>query len=723
MQNCRTHILTMEQLAERRRKDSPWRAAHVLAGVVVCLSSNGRAAVFPRTIEPQITEVRHTPDQPRGGELVRITARYAGPVAAQRVTLQYQLVDPGKYVALQDAEYRTNWVSVAMNGESKNGDALAGDRIYSAEIPGELQIHRRLVRYRITAVDVDGHGAMAPSADDSQPNFAYFAYNGVPGWKGAIDPRSSDPRKREPIQFSPEMMRCVQAYHLVAKSTAVESATWYDRSEGKEYKYTGTLVADGKVYDHVRFRARGGVWRHAMGKNMWKIEFERGHYLQARDDYGRPYRTRWSKLNLRSCIQQGDYGHRGEQGMFEAVGFKLFNLAGIEAPHTHWVQLRIIDEAAESPPNQYRGDFWGLYLAIENEDGQFLKEHELPDGNLYKMMGVGELSHHGTNAVTDGSDVRQFMMAYQRGNQSDDWWRNNVDLPRYYSYRSIIEAIHHYDVDAGKNYDYYFNPTTGKWIVIPWDIDLTWADNMFGNGNEPFKRPVLSRPAFNLEYQNRLREIRDLLFNTDQTGRLIDEYAAFISDSTGQPSFVDADRAKWDYHPIMISGYVLREKAGHGLFYQASASRDFAGMKQLMKNYANKRSASIDRGLLNDSNIPPTPRITPKDAPRIPVGGLTFHAEISPGITRVVGSKWRLGEITEPKMPAYKPGEPNRYEITPVWESDEFTSFRSEVTIPATTVKVDHAYRVRVRAKDSAGRWSHWSEPVEFTAGNGQPGQ
>src|SRR5438128_2676405 len=100
--------------------------------------------------------------------------------------------------------------------------------------------------------------------------------------------------------------------------------------------------------------------------------------------------------------------------------------------------------------------------------------------------------------IMGGSDVRQFMRAYQRGNQPDSWWRNNVDLPRYYSYRAILEAIHHYDLDAGKNYDYYFNPNTGKWIVIPWDIDLTWADNMYGGGNEPFKRPVLSRPAFNV---------------------------------------------------------------------------------------------------------------------------------------------------------------------------------------------------------------------------------
>ena len=37
--------------------------------------------------------------------------------------------------------------------------------------------------------------------------------------------------------------------------------------------------------------------------------------------------------------------------------------------------------------DQYSGDFQGLYLAVEQPDGQLLEEHGLPDGNLYKMEG------------------------------------------------------------------------------------------------------------------------------------------------------------------------------------------------------------------------------------------------------------------------------------------------------------------------------------------------
>jgi hypothetical protein len=666
----------------------------------------------------KIEAVSHRPAQPISGATVRISAKV--PIGATRVSLEYQLVDPGKYIDLKDAAFKTNWVSLAMNKDAKSDVTIAGASIYTVDLPAALQLHRRLVRYRISALDANGASITAPDSDDTQPNFAYFVYDGIPGWKAAIDPNSADPRMRRVTYFETNVMRSVQAYHLLSKASSVENATWREQSGGKEYKYTGTLVFDGQVYDHVRFRARGGVWRYAMGKNMWKFDFNKGHPLQARDDYGHPYRVNWSKLNLRACIQQGDYGHRGEQGMFESVGFRLFRLADVPAPNTHWIQLRIIDEAEENPANQYKGDFWGLYLAIENEDGRFLQEHGLPDGNLYKMeFGTGSLSNHGAGAVTNKSDLDRFISSYSTARPPAAWWRTNLDLPGYYSYRSILECIHHYDVADGKNYDYYLNPKTGRWSVIPWDIDLTWADHMYGGGQEPFKIRVLSHPGFRVEYQNRLREIRDLLFNPDQTGNLIDECAAIIAGPAGGLSIVDADRAKWDYHPVMAMG----GKAGQGLFYQASPTHDFRGMAGLMKNYVKTRSAWVDATLLNDSKVPATPTLSEagSKSASLPVNHLIFHCSEYQGQSAFAAMKWRVGEISQGENDAEvlnsrssRPDNRRAYEITPVWESAESAVFQPEIVVPFGVVKIGHVYRARARMKDVSGRWSHWSEPVQF---------
>jgi len=155
-----------------------------------------------------------------------------------------------------------------------------------------------------------------------------------------------------------------------------------------------------------------------------------------------------------------------------------------------------------------------------------------------------------------------------RQTQSEAWWRTNFDLLSYYSYRAICECIHHYDTGRGRT-TMLSQPVDGRWQILPWDIDLTWADNMYGSGNDPFKHPTMSRSQFQVEFQNRLREIRDLLFNPEQTGRLIDEYASVIWDPGGRPSIVEADRRKWDYHPAMAMG----GKAGQGLFYEASPTK------------------------------------------------------------------------------------------------------------------------------------------------------
>ncbi|NIP97893.1 MAG: hypothetical protein GWO24_32480, partial [Akkermansiaceae bacterium] len=95
---------------------------------------------------------------------------------------------------------------------------------------------------------------------------------------------------------------------------------------------------------------------------------------------------------------------------------------------------------------------------------------------------------------------------------------------------------------------YYHNPETGKFEVHPWDLDLTFANNMYGDGNHDFKLKVAQNPAFNTDYQNRVREIIDLLFNRDEGYRLVDETVKFVW-TPGEPSLVGADRRQWDNHP------------------------------------------------------------------------------------------------------------------------------------------------------------------------------
>jgi hypothetical protein len=679
-------------------------------------------SVLSPVAPPQLRQVIHWPEAPRSGETVLVTVHATDPDGVAAVALEYQVVEPGAYIQLDDPAYETGWTSVPMRDDGTGGDGLPGDGVHSVRLPASLQVHRRLIRYRITATDGGGAPVRVPYADDPQPNFAYFVHDGIPSWSGAIQPSSTVPDRAVIRTYSPGIMGRLPAYHLITKRSSTEDCTWFSRYGGDNYLWLGTLVHDGKVYDHIRYRARGGVWRYAMGKNMWKFDFLKGHSLEARDDHGRKYETSWDKLNFSAVIQQGDYLHRGEQGLFEAAAFKLFNLAGVPAPWTSFCTFRIIDEAIQGGATQYDGDFWGLYLVIEQMDGRFLDEHGLPDGNLYKMEGgTGELNNQGPTGATDKSDLNAFLSTYEGSTPSDDWWRQNLDLETYYGYRAIVEAVHHYDIGYGKNYFYYLDPETDRWMALPWDLDLTWADNMFGDGNEPFKSRVLSRPAFSLEYRNRLREIRDLLYNSDQAHRLIDELAAMIDDPAGGLSIADADRARWDFAPVMADSSIVNlSKAGQGRFYQIVASRDFPGMVSRMKSYVVSRGQWIDTNIAVDAAIPRKPVVTATGPAGFPIDALTFRSSAfsdpqGDGTFRAM--KWRLAEVTPPGAPPFDPASPLLHEIEAAWESPELETFAADVTIPPSVVKIGGRYRVRVRMKDTTGRWSNWSDPVELTAG------
>jgi hypothetical protein len=654
--------------------------------------------------------VRHEPLQPRSGQAVRITVD-PGLSAASEPVLEYQVVTPGKYVAKADKRFERDWVAAAL--------VVTDGGAFTAELPATLQQNRNLIRYRIRSAQTKER--LLPPKDDAPGNFAYFVYDGVPAWRGAVNPKG-DGAAREVKTFSPSLLTNLAVYHLLAAAPAVEEVMWKPGGDGRHaYGHTGTFVYEGIVYDHVQFRARGGSWRHSMGKNMWKFNFNAGDRLAAKDFYGRPYASKWDKLNLGACIQQGDYQRRGEQGMFEALTFRLFNLAGADAPRTHWVHLRVVTDAEETPANQYRGDFWGLYLAVEEIDGDFLKEHGLPDGNVYKIEGFQpQPQHFAKGTPAKDNDAREFLAALLRGGGrgripslrgAESWWSDTVDLARYYGYRSVVEAVHHYDIGGGKNYFFYHNLTAKRWQVVPWDVDLTWGDHMFGDGREPFSG-ILSRNPFREAYQQRLAELRDLLLNPDQLGRLIDEHAAMIWNGDAKLSLADADRAKWDYHPIMSSGAVMSGKSDPGLFYFGKTANRFGVMPALMKDYVQRRQRHLDR-LLVGYTPSPAPQLTGPPEVALATGKLALAAKLADpaGAGKL---QWRLAEVTDSKSPAFQPKQPWRYEVEAVWQAETATEPRVE--IPLAGLAAGHTYRVRVRNALAQGPASRWSAPVEFVA-------
>ena len=177
------------------------------------------------------------------------------------------------------------------------------------------------------------------------------------------------------------------------------------------------------------------------------------------------------------------------------------------------------------------------------------------------------------------------------------------------------------------------------------------GDHMFGDGREPFSG-ILSRNPFREAYQQRLAELRDLLLNPDQLGRLIDEHAAMIWNGDAKLSLADADRAKWDYHPIMSSGAVMSGKSDPGLFYFGKTANRFGVMPALMKDYVQRRQRHLDR-LLVGYTPSPAPQLTGPPEVALATGELALAAKLADpaGAGKL---QWRLAEVTDSKSPAFQ---------------------------------------------------------------------
>ncbi len=729
--------------------DATWDAALIAGPVVDAKPTPGAVnSVYSTQPPPCLRQVEHSPRQPASNVPVTISVKVTSPIAIASVTLDYQLVNPGAYIRITDAEYLTQWTTLVMHDDGLNGDAVADDSVYSVQIPANLQTHRRLVRYRITASSSNGQTVRAPYSDDEVPNFAYFVYDGVPAWTGAYNPNGAAPDNTK-MTFDTTVMNSLPAYHLISRSKDVFDCQYNPNYYSRLYTFTGALVYDGEVYDHVWYRIKGAGSTYVVGKNKWKFNFPKGHAFQARDNYGKKYGERWDKLifSTGTCPwwqypHPGGTWDQGTDGMVlnEALGMRFFQLTGVPASNTNFVHFRVIDMPAESDPaNQYESDFWGLYIAIEQPDGRFLDERDLPDGNLYKMAGGdSHLLNQGPSDPVDLSDLNTFMSydtGYNKTNplQPFSWWESNCNLPLYYSYNAVSVGINNADRRPEWNCLYYRNPQTAQWAMLPWDLDLSFEYGPHYTDMEHW-RNVLNYEQAAIAYANRARELLDLLFNRDEGGRLVDEYAAFLNRSSGGHNFFEANRAMWEYHPRVINSGRQGRFFANNEYLAATKQRSFAGVVDYMKRYVAgeawpdgvwQPSADTFGGLLlkrqaEDAAIPFTPTLTYLGGANYPTNDLRFKtsAFADPQGAATFGAlMWRLGEVTDPQAPRYDPEDPGKYEVLPVWESPELTTFSDTIRIPASSLKVGHAYRARVRMRDNTGRWSHWSSPIQFVAG------
>lgn len=707
-------------------------------------------SVYSPVAAPLLAEVRHEPRQPRSQEPVALIVRVTNPTEVAAVRMRYQTVDPGAYVRRTDPAFETRWSELVARDDGTEGDAVSGDGLYTAVIPASLQVHRRLTRYQVVVEGVHGATISAPYADDEAPNFAFFTYDGVPAWQGANRPGAAG-NAGAVRSFPTNLFTTLPAYHLVANETDVVRSQWDGGYDG--VRMWGTLVYDGVVYDHIQFHNRGEASTYVSGKNKWRFHFRRARELAARDAYGQPYRETWDTLNLNPCSSPWAAVHRGMSGLDEGISFRVYQLLGLPSSHTHHVQFRVVDRAVEAPANdQYNGDAWGLYLAVEHPNGAFLDERGLADGNLYKLEGNPDLKHQGATQPADGSDWASFAAGSSSG-AAEAWWRSHLNLPAYYAFQAGNRVVGNVDLREGWNHYFYHAPDE-RWVPIPWDLDMQFIPKSHWSGTIA-QRVCLNVPALRNEYRQRAREILDLLLSDasdagGQIGQLIDEFADRVSPPEFPLTWVEFDQFLWNYHPRTPGDGSAGGQTNHrgnffrtpfddsrigGSWVRTLISGDFRGSVQYLKDYCTDTFTGATWRVNNgdqhgygyrflaseaaDLDIPATPVISSVGDATFRLHDLRFTASAfadPQGNDSSLAIQWRVAEIAAPGLDGYEPGTPRKYEVETVWESGSLPGATRTFRFPATRLRPGHTYRVRARDVDATGRAGHWSAPVQFVA-------
>jgi hypothetical protein len=711
------------------------------SGASLLPSPGEQNRVWTAAAPPASRQVEHVPEQPVSGEPVVVSTKVTDPDGVGSVFLEYQSVAPGAYVRASDEGYADGWTALAMTDDGSGGDEVAGDDVYSATIPGGVQLHRHLVRYRITVSDADGVAQQVPYEDDARLNFAYFVYDGVPAWTGANDPDNQSPEST----FSTNIMaKTMPVYHLLALEDDVLNCQYTNAY--KDVRFYGTFVYDGQVYDHIQFKVRGEYSTYKSGKNKWRFYFNQADDFKARDNYGDRYEADFRRLNLNACASPWVPVNRGMAGLDEAGSFRLNELAGVASPKTHYAQLRVIDAGAEAPEDQYAGDLWGLYLSVEHIDGRFLEEHGLPDGNTYKISGASSVTKRNQSATQseDDSDWTAFQTAIASNSEGD--WRTCFDLETYYTFRGINRVVSNVDLRYYTNYGMYHHPD-GHWYMVPQDLDMMFAPETHWAGAVAME-VCLNHAEIENEFKNRCRELLDLLFSDvapmgGQGVQVLHELAQWVNPTNQPLTFADVDQFMWNYHPrastvkpihrgqFYISPVDDTRKGG--TWTRTLVSADFEGFVQYITDFitdTDPDSFSVGDGdqrgygfnylelEATDSDIPDTPTLTYTGTDGYPVDGLQFtsSAFADPQGAGTFGAlEWRIAEIRNPASPGYEAGDRWKYEIEADWESGEIVTQSYSIN-PATDLVAGRTYRARVRHQDNTSRWSHWSAPVEFVA-------
>ena len=196
-----------------------------------------------KKLGPLLTDVDHTPNVPKPGEAIVVTAT-ADPTFADLSDLRLN------YVAMYGDTMTANMVD-----DGSGDDATALDGVFTATIPADIAAPAEMIRWFVSANDVEGRQSTYPPNRDPSDSEKYLGT--------VVEDASIDSN--------------LPVFHMFAE---------VPRRADSDVGTKASLFYDGEFYDNVQFDLHGQSSRGFPLKS-YDVDFPKDHRFRLDDDTGR----------------------------------------------------------------------------------------------------------------------------------------------------------------------------------------------------------------------------------------------------------------------------------------------------------------------------------------------------------------------------------------------------------------------------------------------------
>lgn len=310
--------------------------------------------------------------------------------------------------------------------------------------------------------------------------------------------------------------------------------------------FEGTVTVDGTVLPRSTVKKKGFLGSLSNTRPSLKLKFD--SFISGQKVSGQ------DAMTLNNAQQDPAV-------MRQCLGYALFAKAGLVAPRCNYAQVRV------------NGEDLGVYAHVEGIDKDLLKRHFAKSGgNLYE----GTLSDFNPTfsrtfdlkgSAGNGADIAAMVTALSAGDaQLLSSLSPILDVDQFIEFWAMETLERHWDGYASNtnNFFIYDDPTSGKFVFIPWGADAVFTSSMPTADNPDglllrgeLARRLYALPETRTKYLARVRALLDTVFSetalreeVNRTEVLISptlhpiQRAQFTAGLVDVRKFIDGRRAK-----------------------------------------------------------------------------------------------------------------------------------------------------------------------------------